>query len=155
MYTSLLGLGGAAPTPVKGHVPQGKGGIALLFWLPWSTIFTVLVFLYSGWQFYKVAYRCIPPPFRGNCDCHVAVDNLILCEESFLLGTKVVSMLRKSVLRQHFEMKLVNFLILSKKIILDNLGIKFIKVLYIYLNTVVFEMKHLMFIKLHTTYTEF
>lgn len=52
-------------------------------------------------------------------------------------------------------MKLVNFLILSKKIISDNLGIKFIKVLYIYLNTVVFEMKHVMFIKLHTTYTEF
>lgn len=52
-------------------------------------------------------------------------------------------------------MKLVDFLILSKKIILDNLGIKFIKVLYIYFNTVVFEMKHLMFIKLHTTYTEF
>jgi len=64
-------------------------------------------------------------------------------------------MLRKSILRQHFEMKLVNFLILSKKIISDNLGIKFIKVLYIYLNTVVFEMKHVMFIKLHTTYTEF
>ena len=39
-----------------------------------------------------------------------------------------MSILRKLTLKQHFEMKLVNFLILSEKVILDNLGIKFIKV---------------------------
>ena len=44
-----------------------------------------------------------------------------------------MSILRKLTLKQHFEMILVNFQILSEIVILDNLGIKFIKVQKIYI----------------------
>lgn len=74
---------------------KGKGVTSLWFWLHWSTMFTIFVILYLCWQIYKVAYRCTPPLSRGDYDRYVAKDNLIHCDECFLLGTTVMSILRK------------------------------------------------------------